>query len=173
MALGEAGFAEDTAPADALVAVRRADGGWAVGETLRAARLAAGKVQGRRTSTQLSWPLEVPPGAWDLTLRTTWVEPAYLEPDAAWCEPGGEPAGPLANGGAFGGKVDSPVAAAARELATRHGRPCGSCSPGRTPSGAARSAPQWRPASVATAPESCGRFGRLGWPRRLPGWPPG
>jgi len=122
VALGEAGFAEDTAPADALIAVRRADGGWAVGETLRAARLAAGKVQGRRTSTQLSWPLEVPPGAWDLTLRTTWVEPAYLEPDAAWCEPGGEPAGPLANGGAFGGKVESPVAAAARELSTRHGR---------------------------------------------------
>jgi len=123
VALGEGGFAEDTAPADSLVAVRRADGDWAVGETLRAARLAAGKVQGRHTSTQLSWPLEAPPGPWDLTLRTTWVEPAYLEPDAAWCEPGGEPAGPLANGGAFGAKLDSPVVAAARELATRHGRP--------------------------------------------------
>ena len=40
------------------------------------------------------------------TLQTTWVEPAYLEPDAAWCEPGGEPASSLGNGGAFGGKVD-------------------------------------------------------------------
>jgi CO/xanthine dehydrogenase Mo-binding subunit len=50
------------------------------------------------------------------------VEPAYLETDAAWCEPGGEPAGPLANGGAFGGKVASPVVAAARTLARSHGR---------------------------------------------------
>ncbi len=50
------------------------------------------------------------------------MEPAYLETDAAWCEPGGEPVGPLGNGGAFGGKSDSPVLAAARELADRHGR---------------------------------------------------
>jgi len=122
VAFGAAGFADDTAPADALVAVKRADGGWAVGETLTAARRAAGKVPGRRTSAQLTWPLEAPPGPWDLTLRTTWVEPAYLEPDAAWCEPGGEPVGPLANGGAFGGKEESQVLAASRELATRHGR---------------------------------------------------
>jgi hypothetical protein len=55
-------------------------------------------------------------------LATSWVEPAYLEPDASWCEPGGEPASPLANGGAFGGKLDSPVGPAARELAGRLGR---------------------------------------------------
>jgi hypothetical protein len=51
------------------------------------------------------------------------VEPAYLEPDASWCEPGGEPATPLANGGAFGGKETSLAPAAARELAGRLGRP--------------------------------------------------
>jgi CO/xanthine dehydrogenase Mo-binding subunit len=51
------------------------------------------------------------------------VEPAYLETDASWCEPGGEPASPLGNGGAFGGKVSSPVAEAARALAGEHGRP--------------------------------------------------
>jgi CO/xanthine dehydrogenase Mo-binding subunit len=50
------------------------------------------------------------------------VEPAYLEPDASWCEPGGDPATPLANGGAFGGKLASPVGAAARGLADRTGR---------------------------------------------------
>jgi CO/xanthine dehydrogenase Mo-binding subunit len=50
------------------------------------------------------------------------VEPAYLEPDASWCLPGGEPASPLANGGAFGGKSHSVAPAAARELADRHGR---------------------------------------------------
>src|ERR687898_2418870 len=64
-----------------------------------------------------------PPGARDVTLRTTWVDPAYLELDASWCAPGGEPASPLANGGAFGGKAASVVTSAARELADRHGRP--------------------------------------------------
>jgi CO/xanthine dehydrogenase Mo-binding subunit len=50
------------------------------------------------------------------------VEPGYLEPDASWCAPGGEPASPLANGGAFGGKADSVAPAAARRLADEHGR---------------------------------------------------
>ncbi|MBN2623701.1 MAG: 2Fe-2S iron-sulfur cluster binding domain-containing protein, partial [Acidimicrobiales bacterium] len=123
VALGHGGFADDEAPADALVAVPDPSGGWAVGETLGAARLAAGKVQGRRTTVELRHPLDLPDGEWDATLRTTWVEPAYLELDASWCAPGGEPATPLANGGAFGGKITSVVTAAARELADRHARP--------------------------------------------------
>lgn len=122
IACGEGGFADDTAPLDALVAVPDGRGGWAVGETLTEARANAGKVQGRRTTAALRHPLDVPAGDWDVTLRTTWVEPAYLEPDAAWCAPGGEPASPLANGGAFGGKVDSVVPAVARRLADEHGR---------------------------------------------------
>jgi aerobic-type carbon monoxide dehydrogenase small subunit (CoxS/CutS family) len=120
--LGHGGFADDTAPPDALVAVPDAAGGWAAGESPAEARAAADKVQGRRTTAELRHPLDVPPGDWDVTLRTTWVEPAYLELDASWCAPGGEPASPLANGGAFGGKVGSVVTAAARELADRHGR---------------------------------------------------
>jgi len=122
IALGHGGFADDTAPADALVAVPDGRGGWAVGETLTEARAKAGKVQGRRTSVDPRPPIDLPPGDWDLTLQTTWVEPAYLEPDASWCEPGGEPYTPLANGGAFGGKADSPAPAAARRLADEHGR---------------------------------------------------
>jgi aerobic-type carbon monoxide dehydrogenase small subunit (CoxS/CutS family) len=122
VALGHGGFADDTAPPEALVAVPDGNGGWAVGETLAEARMAAGKVQGRRTTVEARPPLELPPGDWAASLRTSWVEPAYLEPDAAWCEPGGEPASPLANGGAFGGKLHSPVAAAARALADQHGR---------------------------------------------------
>src|SRR5207248_1523247 len=98
-------------------------GGWAVGEALSDARRAAGKVQGRRTTAALRHPLRVPDGDWDVTLRTTWVEPAYLELDASWCAPGGEPATPLANGGAFGGKVESVAPAVARRLADEHGRP--------------------------------------------------
>jgi CO/xanthine dehydrogenase Mo-binding subunit len=58
-----------------------------------------------------------------VTLQTTWVEPAYLEPDSSWCLPGGEPADPAGNGGAFGGKTASLAPAAARELAARYGRP--------------------------------------------------
>jgi hypothetical protein len=122
VALGRGGFADDTAPLDALVAVRAADGTWAVGETLTEARARAGKVQGRKTTVARRWPIDVPPGEWARTLRTTWVEPAYLEPDASWCAPGGEPATPLANGGAFGGKVSSDVGAVARRLADEHGR---------------------------------------------------
>ena len=122
VALGDARFADDEAPLDALVAVPDTRGGWSVGETLTEARAGAGKVQGRRTTIASTPPLEVPEGDWDLTLRTSWVEPAYLELDASWCLPGGEPATPLANGGAFGGKVASPVMRAARELADRHGR---------------------------------------------------
>jgi xanthine dehydrogenase small subunit len=120
--LGQAGFADDVAPDGCIVAVPDGAGGWALGETLAEARAAAQKRHGRRSGQALRWPVEVPPGEWDLTLQTTWVEPAYLELDASWCIPGGEPASPLANGGAFGGKVASLAPAAARELAKRTGR---------------------------------------------------
>ncbi|MFZ9482447.1 MAG: (2Fe-2S)-binding protein [Ilumatobacteraceae bacterium] len=124
--LGEAGFAADTAPADALIALVGADGEWVVGESLAAARRLAGKIQGRRTTVPVGWPVELPDGDWDRTLRTTWVDPAPLETDAAWCLPGGEPVGPDGHGGAFGGKAagaSSEVAVAARRLADEHGRP--------------------------------------------------
>ena len=57
-----------------------------------------------------------------MRLATAWVEPAYLEPDASWCAPGDEPASPLANGGAFGGKLASLAPAAASALASALGR---------------------------------------------------
>jgi aerobic-type carbon monoxide dehydrogenase small subunit (CoxS/CutS family) len=123
VALGQGGFADDSAPAGALVAVPDGDGGWAVGESLAEARAAAGKRQGRRTTLDPAPPLELPVGDWAVTLRTSWVDPAYLETDAAWCAPGATPRGPLGNGGAFGAKRSSPVEAVARELADRHGRP--------------------------------------------------
>jgi aerobic-type carbon monoxide dehydrogenase small subunit (CoxS/CutS family) len=135
--LGGAPFADDTAPRDALVAVPlppgssadavEADGlRWVVGPSLLEARTATGKVQGRRTTAEERPPLferlpGCPPGG--VRLATSWVEPAYLEPDASWCEPGGVPASPVANGGAFGGKLSSRAPSAARELADRLGRP--------------------------------------------------
>jgi len=122
IALGEGGFADDTAPLDALVAVLDSAGTWVVGETRSEARALAGTVPGRRTTADVPQPLAVPSGDWDATLATSWVEPGYLETDASWCEPGGEPVSPLANGGAFGAKRTSPVAQAARDLADRYGR---------------------------------------------------
>lgn len=122
VALGHGGFAADTAPNDALVAVLSAEGEWVVGESLADARRASGKVQGRRTTEPLRWPVDLPEGEWVRTLQTTWVEPAALEPDAAWCVPGGEPVGPFGNGGAFGAKSNSEIAAVARRLADQHGR---------------------------------------------------
>ena len=132
--LGGGGFADDVAPRDALVAVPCPQGTvagavdaagmrWVVAESLAEARTEAGKVQGRRTTIDERPPLpppDLPPGG--VRLATGWVEPAYLEPDASWCEPGGEPSTPLANGGAFGGKESSPVPGAARALADRLGR---------------------------------------------------
>ena len=123
VAIGGGGFADDTAPAGALVAVPDGSGGWSVAETLVEARRAAAKVQGRRTTVTAAHPIAAPEGDWAVTLQTQWVEPAYLETDASWCLPGGEPASPLANGGAFGGKVDSNIMTAARQLADRYGRP--------------------------------------------------
>ncbi len=135
--LGGAPFADDTAPRDALVAVPRPPGSeaesveaagmqWVVGASLLEARTKTGKVQGRRTTAEERPPLfellpACPPGG--VRLATAWVEPAYLEPDASWCEPGGTPASPFANGGAFGGKVTSRAPSAARELADRFDRP--------------------------------------------------
>ena len=120
--MGRGGFAEDTAPRDALVAVPDGDGGWVVATSLPEARALAGKVQGRHGTTSPEPPLALPEGDWALTLRTGWVEPAYLETDASWCEPGGEPFTSLANGGAFGGKISTTVGQTARELADQHGR---------------------------------------------------
>ncbi len=123
VALGAGGFADDVAPTGALVALRSVDGEWVVGESLAEARAHSGKVQGRRTTAPLSWPLDIPDGVWARTLRTTWVEPAYLEPDASWCAPGGEPFSSHGNGGAFGAKQSGELGRVARALADRHGRP--------------------------------------------------
>lgn len=123
VARGQGGFADDTAPTDALVALLGADGEWVVGESLAEARARSGKVQGRRTTAPLRWPIELPDGDWVRALRTTWVEPGYLEPDAAWCLPGGQPVSSHGNGGAFGGKQTGQVEAVARRLADTHGRP--------------------------------------------------
>jgi CO/xanthine dehydrogenase Mo-binding subunit len=89
-------------------------------------------VQGRKSSLSVTYPVVFPgdfsSSSFAHILQTTWVEPAYLEPDAVWCQPGGEPVGPLLNGGAFGAKsITSELALelqeVARRLANEHQRP--------------------------------------------------
>jgi hypothetical protein len=119
--LGCGGFADDSAPPGALVQLGASHA--VPAPTLAAARSATAKVQGRNSTVPLVHPVAVPKGEWALTLQSTWVEPAYLEPDASWCLPDDHPASPLANGGAFGGKRHSPVAGQARALAAERQRP--------------------------------------------------
>jgi len=123
VALGRGGFADDQAPADALVAVPDGAGGWSVAATAAEARRRVQRAPGRNSSRPLHYPLALPPGPWVVALQTTFVDPAYVETDASWCRPGGSPASPLGNGGAFGGKLASPAPEAARRLAEQTGRP--------------------------------------------------
>ena len=118
--LGGGGFADDGSPTDARVQLGAET---PLARDFRSARAGAGRVQGRNSTVALSHPVTPPDGDWALTLQTSWVEPAYVEPDASWCGPGGTPASPLANGGAFGGKRHSPVPAQARGLADETGAP--------------------------------------------------
>ncbi|MDA0370786.1 MAG: 2Fe-2S iron-sulfur cluster-binding protein [Actinomycetota bacterium] len=122
VALGEGGFADDAAPDDAWVAVLAPDDSWSVARTVTEARAVAGVVPGRRSTLGVVWPIDPPVGDFVRTLSTTWVEPAYLEPDAVWCRPGGEPFGPTENGGAFGSKCQW-LRDAARRLADENQRP--------------------------------------------------
>ncbi len=119
---GGGGFAERHRPPGALVALPTTTSGASVGRTSAEARRGPAKVQGRTARSPCATRSSCQRASGRSRLQTTWVEPAYLEPDASWCVPGGVPASPLANGGAFGGKRRSPVADEARRLADEHGR---------------------------------------------------
>jgi xanthine dehydrogenase small subunit len=117
---GLAPFADDTAPPGGLVALGVGATGYDVAASWPDARRAAGARQGRNSTVALRHPVALPVGHFDLVLQTTWVEPAYLEPDASWCAPGAAPAPPAGNAGDFGAKGDSVVAADAAMLASEH-----------------------------------------------------
>lgn len=125
--LGRFDFGADGAPPGTLTAITGPDANWHRAESLTEARRQAGKVQGRRTTLEPTPPIQIPdppPGTqWAVQLATCWTEPAYLETDAAWCAPSGNPSDPLANGGAFGGKAESPVQDEARQLADELSKP--------------------------------------------------
>jgi hypothetical protein len=121
VARGSAPFADDTAPQDAAIALATTAPGYVVGATELEVRDAATARQGRNSTVALSHPVALPEGDFDLVLQTTWVEPAYLEPDASWCAPGTPPASPAGNAGAFGAKDRSVVADDASRLAAERG----------------------------------------------------
>ena len=122
--LGHGGFADDTAPPTRWSPCSTPTARWTLGESVAEARAAAGKVQGRRTTAAAATAASGSPTATGTSsLQTSWVEPGYLETDASWCRARRRPGRrPLANGGAFGGKVATPVADVARRLADEHGR---------------------------------------------------
>jgi hypothetical protein len=67
------------------------------------------QVQGRRTTVEevrRSGRSSARAHDGGVRLATSWVEPAYLEPDASWCA-GWRARSPYENGGAFGGKLHS------------------------------------------------------------------
>ena len=88
--LGEGGFADDTAPADCTVAVPATTGQrWVVAPSLVEARARRGKGPGAADDRGEPSAARAPATArGGVRLATSWVEPAYLEPDASWCEPG-------------------------------------------------------------------------------------
>ncbi len=138
--LGNAGFADDTAPRDALVAVPLPPGvdpmavgarevhgqWWVVGETLADARTRAEKIQGRRTTIDERPPLAFPRGrrarARGVGSRRAGSSPRTSSPTPRGARRVASPASPLANGGAFGGKSASLAPVVARALADELGR---------------------------------------------------
>ena len=156
--LGDAGFADDGCPSG------RPGGGARRPGRLRGGRVAGGGPGPGRARSRAGAPAcrstirsTLPPGEWDLTLRTTWVEPAYVEPDASWCRPGGEPASPLRQRRGLRGQAA--LAGGRRRPPTgRRARPAG---PGPVVAGgrgppAAPSARRWPVGSTGPAPASCG-----------------
>jgi len=118
---GLAGFADDTAPRSATAALGAGAAGYELSGTWAEARRAASVRQGRNSTVALTHPVAVPTGAFDLVLQTTFVEPAYLEPDASWCDPGGVAASASGNGGDFGAKARAAVTADATALSRSRG----------------------------------------------------
>jgi len=125
--LGRFHFASDYFINEIPVGVFDDDGAVVVGENVADARRCAVQTSGRNSTIGYTYPVSLPASdtqEWAITLRTTFVEPGYLEPDAAFVN-GETVIGPLENGGAFGGKRESTVIAAANELAEKNGGAAG------------------------------------------------
>ena len=120
--LGRAPYADDTAPLDAQLWWTNGTGEYVAARSRHEARQLTRAVQGRNSSAPVRPVLPIPPGDWAVSLQTTFCEPAYVEPDTSWCEPGGEPSSPAANAGAFGAKRRSVIRDDAHRVANETGQ---------------------------------------------------
>jgi hypothetical protein len=89
---GNAGFADDTAPRDALVAVPAANGEWVVAESPRSANCGRCRADGPSTSASAAAPV----AEGGVRLATVWSNPPTRTRRRRGVEPGGEPRGPPA-----------------------------------------------------------------------------
>jgi xanthine dehydrogenase small subunit len=103
--LGAGGFAADRAPVGARLVSYRADGATVSGANWAELRPALGLPVGRRSPGRGAPPLGFPSDGFKLVLATSYVDPAYLELDAAAAEPGQPAIRAAGNGGDFGGKA--------------------------------------------------------------------
>ena len=162
--LGDGGFADDGAPRDALVAVPLPPGSTAdvgrggrvvVGGRRLAARGAGARGQGAGSAHDGRSGAAARAARRRSTVgcasRRRGSSRHTSSPTRRGARPGGEPATPLANGGAFGGKVASPVGAVARELADRTGRTVRVVYAAKTSCASARSALRSRRRRRSTA----------------------
>ena len=133
----------------------------------RRRRAGRGRIQGRNSTVPLSHPVELPAGAWALTLQTTWVEPAYVEPDASWCRPGRAPGLAARQRRGLRRQAAQPRARRAPgSWPTRRAGPSGCCGGARTWCGtgpSARRSPSACAPTAAAPSASAGR--RVGRPR--------
>ena len=120
----------------------------------------SGRVQGRNSTVPLSHPVEVPEGEWALTLQTSWLEPAYVEPDASWC-----PAGPASRPPPWPTAAPSGASGAARHQPVPGSwptRPARRCASLWQREDVVRRGPKRPPLAVALRPDGSGvvRVGR-------------
>ena len=129
---------------------------WYVADSLHQAG-AAGKFRAGVAVWNLVPPLELPEGDWALTLRTCWVEPAYLKTDASWCNPQGRVANPVTKWRSVRQEETSDVTDVARELAQANNRIVRVYGPERHCS----TWTQTSPVSVGLRADGSGIFGSL------------
>ena len=122
--LGDAGFADDGSPPDALVAVPDGRGGYAVAASLGEARARAGKVQGRSTGLSLGHPVDPPAGGVGPSGSGPpgWSPPTS-SPTRRGADPGRIRPRPTATEGRSGASCTRRWPKDARRLADEYGRP--------------------------------------------------
>ena len=154
--LGDAGFADDGCPADALVAVLDGDGGYAVAASLPEARALADKVQGRSTTVPLSHPVA---GTRRGSGCSRWRPPGWSRATSSPTPPGARPAAsrppPTATAARSGASCVPPWPRTPAGWPTAGPAGAGAVVPRGRRAARARSGRRWPAGSPPTAPACC------------------